>query len=378
VPEFVRDGYAAENLYNSALCIPARTPDVSDQFGFTWRENMSFHHLQNRLVLLVIAFTFLPGIVFADQLLMQNGDIITGNVSKIEGGKVYIKPSYADEYAINMDEVVSIEAENAFDVELTDGRKVEGQFAGATDGEQTLIVDDNPLGVGMADLAAAVDPLDLPPPDPWDGTGEFGFVNTTGNTETVALNMRLNFVRTGKRWRHRFTGTAMTTSEDSIKENERYTMEVQSDRKMSDRSWLFGAFRWDADKFGSYDPQLSLTAGYGHQLMKSERHELKGEIGAGYRRLTETDSNLESSEAIARFLLDDWWQIFKSTKWTNRLLVETGSSNTFSQFNTNLAFGMTDRMAVKLGFEVRHNTSVPPGDSENTDTISTVNLVYDF
>ena len=215
-------------------------------------------------------------------------------------------------------------------------------------------------------------------PQAWEGTGEGGWVKTTGNTNTSALNLRLNFIRTGKRWRHRFTGTALRTSEDGKKENERYTVEVQSDRKLSEKSWLFGAFRWDADKFGSYDPQLSLTAGYGRLLMQSDRHELKGEIGAGYRRLEESVTNYTSSEAIARFLLDDWWQIFKSTRWTNRLLVEAGSSNTFSQFNTGLAFSMTDRMAVKLGFEIRNNTEVPPGDSKHTDTISTVNLVYDF
>jgi len=330
------------------------------------------------MVLFVLGFVLAPGAAIADQLLMKNGDVISGNISKIVGGKVHIKPSYGDEYAINMDEVISIEADTPFDVELVDGRQIEGQFAGATDGEQTLIVEDNPMGIGMSELAAATDPLDVPVPEPWDGTGEFGFVNTTGNTETVALNMRLNFVRTGERWRHRFTGTAMTTSEDGIKDNERYTMEVQSDRKLGENNWLFGAFRWDADKFGSYDPQVSLTAGYGHQLMKSERHELKGEIGAGYRRLTETDSNFESSEAIARFLLDDWWQIFGSTKWTNRLLIETGSSNTFTQFNTGLAVSMTDSFAVKLGFEARNNTSIPPGDSKHTDTISSVNLVYDF
>ena len=37
---------------------------------------------------------------------------------------------------------------------------------------------------------------------PWEGAGELGFVNTTGNTESTALNMKLNFIRTGERWRH--------------------------------------------------------------------------------------------------------------------------------------------------------------------------------
>jgi len=216
--------------------------------------------------------------------------------------------------------------------------------------------------------------------DSWEGAGEFGFVSTTGNTETIALNAKLNFIRTGPKWRHRFTGTALNTSEDGDTDNERYTMEIQSDRKLNEKSWMFGAFRWDADKFGSYDPQVSLTAGYGRQLMKSEKHELKGEIGAGYRNLEETESGDTSSEAIARFLLDDSWQVFKTTLWTNRLLIEAGSTNTFTQFNTGLAVSMTDRFAVKLGFEIRHNTDVPEGiaDSENTDTITSANLVYNF
>ena len=212
----------------------------------------------------------------------------------------------------------------------------------------------------------------------WTGTGEFGFVSTTGNTESEALNAKLNFVRTKERWRHRFSATALSTSEDGIKDNERYTLEIQSDRALSTKSWLFGSFRWDADKFGSYDPQLSVTAGYGHQLMKSEKHELKGEIGAGYRKLEERITGFSSSEAIVRFLLDDSWQIWSTTLWTNRLLVETGSSNTFTQFNTGLAVSMTTKFAVKLGFEARNNTTVPPGDSESTDTITSVNLVYNF
>ena len=214
--------------------------------------------------------------------------------------------------------------------------------------------------------------------DPWEGSGELGFVNTTGNTETVAFNFKLNFIRTGKRWRHRFSGTALNTSEDGNQDNERYTAEVQSDRIINEKSWMFGAFRWDADKFGSYDPSVSLTAGYGYQLMKSEKHELRGEIGAGYRKLTETETGFDSSEAIIRFLLDDSWQMFKSTRWTNRLLVETGSSNTFTQFDTGLSVSMTDRFAIKLAFQARNNTNIPPGDSEHTDTITSANVVYNF
>ena len=71
--------------------------------------------------------------------------------------------------------------------------------------------------------------------------------------------------------------------------------------------------------------------------MKSEKHELRGEIGAGYRNWTETVSGDESSEAIGRFLLDDGWQVFKTPDGPTVCWLKTGSSNTFTQFNTGLA-----------------------------------------
>lgn len=212
----------------------------------------------------------------------------------------------------------------------------------------------------------------------WSGVGELGYVKTSGNTDSSALNVRLEFIRTTENWRYRFAGTALRTSEDGNKENERYTAEAQADRKLGEKGYLFGVYRYDADKFGNYDPSQTFTVGYGRELMKSENHLLKGEIGVGYRSLEERISGETESDAIFRFLLNDEWQVFSTTSWTNRLLVETGSNNTFTQWNTGLTVSMTDAFAVKLGFELRNNSEVPLGESEKTDTITSVNLVYNF
>jgi putative salt-induced outer membrane protein len=212
----------------------------------------------------------------------------------------------------------------------------------------------------------------------WSGAGEVGFVHTSGNTNSTALNVSLGIVRTTEKWRYRFAGTVLMTSEDGNKDNERYTAEAQADRKLGEKSYLFGVYRYDADKFGSYDPSQTFTIGYGRELMKSEKHVLKGEIGGGYRKLKERLTGETESDAILRILLDDAWQVFSTTAWTNRLLIETGSNNTFTQWNTGLTVSMTDAFAVKLGFELRNNSNVPPGDTEKTDTVTSVNLVYNF
>ena len=86
---------------------------------------------------------------------------------------------------------------------------------------------------------------------------------------------------------------------------ERYQAEYQADRKLSENSYIFGVARWDSDKFGDYDPQSSITAGYGREMFKTDTHLLKGEIGIGYRKLEERLTGVTSSDAIVRLLLDE-------------------------------------------------------------------------
>ena len=43
-----------------------------------------------------------------------------------------------------------------------------------------------------------------------------------------------------------------------------------------------------------------------------------------------------------------------------------------------LAVAMNAKLSLSLGFEVRHNSDVPQGVAENTDTVTTANLVYNF
>ena len=107
------------------------------------------HHLRNGLFLAVLGILLIPASAMADRLIMKNGDTITGDISKIAEDVVHIDPSYADEYTVALAEVVSIEADQTFAIELADGRGMEAQFAGVTDGKQTLIVDENSMTIGI-------------------------------------------------------------------------------------------------------------------------------------------------------------------------------------------------------------------------------------
>lgn len=216
-----------------------------------------------------------------------------------------------------------------------------------------------------------------PPPEGWRGSGELGYVKTSGNTETSTLNMALEFIYEKGSWRHTLGGTALKSTKSGVTDAERWTATAQSDWKMTDRSYLFGAFRHDSDKFAGYDPVSSLTAGYGYNIVQSEKHDLLGEIGIGYRTQEVALTGEDENGMIIRGRLDWAWTITDTTTFGNNLLVEAGDDNTFWQNDTSLTVAMSDAFAIRLTYQYRYNTD-PPFGSDDTDTQFTTNLVYNF
>jgi putative salt-induced outer membrane protein len=212
----------------------------------------------------------------------------------------------------------------------------------------------------------------------WTGKGEFGYVQTSGNTDTSALNLALEFTYEKDKWRHRLGATALRSEQDGELDAERYTFGGQSDYKLTERSYLFGAVRYDADKFAPYDPVSTFTAGYGYTILDTGTQYLLGEIGAGYRTQEVALTGESENEGILRGRLDYRWTISDSTEFANLLLIESGADNTFVQNDTSLAVAINAKFAVKAAFQVRHNTELPPGAQDDTDTQFTTNLVYKF
>ena len=57
--------------------------------------------------------------------------------------------------------------------------------------------------------------------------------------------------------------------------------------------------------------------------------------------------------------------------------MEAGADNTFLQNDIALQVKMTNVLALAVGYSVRHNTD-PPVGFEKTDTLTTINLVYEI
>lgn len=227
----------------------------------------------------------------------------------------------------------------------------------------------------------------------WAGSGELGFAASRGNAKSENLNAKLNLSFEDDVWKDSFYLTALRAKGNSTSiENingvptavtrydytaNRYEAGASLGYKFDERSYLVGALRYENDDFSPFDYQAVLSLGYGYTAIKNERTELSFEVGPGYKRFEPVLTGETESDVVGRGLIGFKHRFNENTGFENTFLVEAGSDNTFYQNDSGLVVNMNKTLALKLGYQVRHNTDVAPG-IKKTDQLMTTNLVYKF
>ncbi|MGK7297216.1 MAG: DUF481 domain-containing protein [Candidatus Wenzhouxiangella sp. M2_3B_020] len=219
--------------------------------------------------------------------------------------------------------------------------------------------------------------LSMPAVAEWSGSGEFGLVFARGNTETETLNTKLTLRYTHDRWSNETDLGYLRSESDGQLEADRFVFTNDTQYELSDESYLAGIARYDRDRFTSFEYQTSLAVAYGRILIDTDRQAWSVELGPGVRHSELRDSGETSTNLIARGGMDYRLVISETAELTNETLVESGSNNTFLQNETALKVQINDSLALQTGLAIRHNTEVKQG-RDNTDYLSTVNLVYSF
>jgi len=246
--------------------------------------------------------------------------------------------------------------------------------------------------VAMAVRPIPETPPAPPPPTPkLTGGGELGFAAASGNSNTESFNGRLDLTYTdGGAWRHSASLFGLHSRSEYTRTNDdgsivrdtrttanRYTVNANSAYLMDGRGTLNTALRHEEDDFGTYSRQQSLSLSYGNRVIENERAHLDLQVGPGYRRAYDTVDGRTEASFIGRGLIDMRYALTDSTEIVNKLLVESGEYNTFAQNDLGVSVTMNSHLALKAGWQARHNSDVAE-DIKKTDTLTTMNVVYRF
>src|SRR5271169_612362 len=138
----------------------------------------------------------------ADQVVLKNGDRVTGAVVKKDGNNLTVKTDQFGAVTVAWDQIASIRTDKPVNVVLADGRKVKATMA--TAGAAVEIAAQPPMSVAPSDITtlrddaeqAAFDRLQHPGwAELWAGTAALGLAGTAGNAEALTFTVGANAAR---------------------------------------------------------------------------------------------------------------------------------------------------------------------------------------
>ncbi|MFC3120929.1 DUF481 domain-containing protein [Agaribacter flavus] len=215
--------------------------------------------------------------------------------------------------------------------------------------------------------------------------GEFGFIVTTGNTETSSASAALNATQELESWSNTYVVKGLykkDTVESDGEEVERTTAQkffasAQGNYKLENPDHrLFGFASYEDDRFSNFKYQSTLAAGWSQKVWEDDKSSFEYSIGPGYS-FSKTQDDESQNNAIARASMGYIWNISETAKFTQAVSTEIGSDNTKSRAETALTAQIAGNLSMKFSIKFDHNTDVAPG-IEKLDTETAVTLVYSF
>jgi len=337
---------------------------------------MPINNAKRAFAVPVLAVALLPGPLLADQVIMKNGDVITGDISTIDNSKVNIKPAYADEFGVNLADVASIEADEVFDVVLEDGREVEAQFGGASGEQQTLLVEQQPLVVAMEQIKMAE-----PPPPYYERVSHVDLNLTASDGNTDSRNTLL-FADTRLRLgvhRHLADLTFAREEKDGISTKKQDLLRYEYNWLLDGPWYVGGTASYERDPIKELDHRYTLGGLVGRDIINTDTTFLTASLGPGWSE--EELGGVTSSGAVAL------WKLIYEQKFRGGDLAFFhnhtfnqqfyGNNNGIFKSNTGFRFDIIENVYTSVSLRYDYETE-PAEGKKSYDTTLAIGVGSEF
>ena len=305
--------------------------------------------------------------VWADVIVLQNGDRLTGVVDSISGGKVLFKSAFAGPVSVNLAAIARLTTEGIFDVNAS-GEKLRGQF---------LFEDDQQL-IGSAGSARpiAVDRVRTASQNllvlekfvsSWDSRIDLAANFSNGNTNTQQFSTVMETILKQENYEHGLT--LRVAKEKAEKETSKDELDLAYDGKVFISSSLYASANanYFEDGLREVDSRITLGVGVGNRFWDNSFGMLYSSLGVSYVR-EDSLGNVANDPAIRwsldykRYLLAKQLELFHNQSF---LHIASGNQGEVFKSSSGIRYALNTRVSLLARLDFQHETKPAAGSGKS-------------
>jgi hypothetical protein len=279
-------------------------------------------------------------------VVLRNGNEITGEIKKLDRGKLEYSTDDMGRVYIEWDQIYRIASKDRFHIELVDGRAYFGSIEETAEIKRMVIVGNTKYGA-ETEIRIEVDLLSVVHITPMEarfyerlkGYLDVGFGYQKANSLTT-LSVGADLTYHARRWEVTFTASSYYSKQTDAESTRRHNFSLAGTRFLP-KKWSGNVLtRIEQNKELNLDLRASLTAGVGRNLIQNNRMTLllAGGLSANNEKYSNTDSSVNNLEALG--VLD-----FETFRYNDPEMDITATLRIFPS--------LTDLGRVRIEFETR-------------------------
>ena len=213
----------------------------------------------------------------------------------------------------------------------------------------------------------------------------FGFANTTGNTDTLNINGKYTLAFSTLSFNDKTVKVALDCSlfiseNADVRDNEEYKFNLGLEQFITDEWLAYISLNWLRNEFQNYDHKFALGFGLGKELFKSGTHSLIAKMGIAYN--IEDYSNVQESAKFTS--LNEYLEYNNKFNEVSSLYLKLGAFQNVDDFDDydvlfvgGFNFQVAENISLSIEEEVRYD-KIPPIGFDTTDTKTIIRLGYHF
>jgi putative salt-induced outer membrane protein YdiY len=341
--------------------------------------NYLFQKTIRTACLILVLIIAVPPLVAADEIVLNNGDRLTGRIVAVQDGVLTLETSYSEPIKITFSAVRGMTSTDPVTLHLAGGEVIKGTIRSVAEGRlevaagpdrETVVVDQERI--------VALNPPPKPPVT-WKGNVTLGGNLQEGNSKTMNLTVGAQATRRSEDDRIFANFLYNRTEENGSRTAENTFGQLKYDYFLNTTWYLLFNISMQVDKFRDLNLQTVVGPGIGYQVWEQEDKALGLEAGVAYfseDRIMAADDSWLTARLAANFM----YRVFRSSIFTDLLTIYPSLDKTGEYSLRNeaaLATGITADWAFKLSNIWERNSDPAPGIKKN-DLTWILGLQYSF